>query len=310
MAPKILLTGGSGFLGSALLNHPSFYGAVTIGRTPPAQSKNFLAISLDPFSDYSHILSGIDIVVHVAARVHVMNEEAEDSLSEYRNINTLGTLNLAEQAINSGVKRFIFISSIKVLGEQTEKGQPFTNGNLLNPQDAYSMSKAEAETGLLKLAKESNMEVVIIRPPLVYGKGVKGNFEKLLKLTTRQFPLPLGSINNKRSLVSIENLVDLICICLEHLKAGNQTFLVSDDCDLSTPALLTLIARGGGYKSRLVKFPTVLLSIILFCIGKSAIYQRLCGSMQVDIAHTKNQLNWSPPHTPESTIVNCWSHEI
>lgn len=308
--PEILLTGGSGFLGRALLKHPSFHQALVAGRTSPGQGVRFSPISLDSRSDYTHILSEIDIVVHVAARAHVMDEMSSNPIQKYRNINTLATLNLAKQAANNGIKRFIFISSIKVLGEQTKPGRPFTFDDPLDPQDPYAVSKAEAEIGLQQLAKKSNMEVVIIRPPLVYGKGVKGNFAKLLKLTPLQIPLPLGSIKNRRSLVGLENLVDLICICLEHQKAKNETFLVSDDHDMSTPDLLALISRSGGYKSRLFKFSTSLLMALFSCIGKSVIYERLCGSMQVDITHTKNQLSWSPPFTPEDCIGNCWSDRV
>lgn len=304
---KILLTGGSGFLGKALLKHPSFHGALVVGRSSPGQGVRYIKITLDPFSDYTQILSDIDIVVHVAARAHVMDEISDNPLHEYRVINTLATLNLAKQAANNGIKRFIFISSIKVLGEKTKLGHPFTNEDCLKPQDPYGVSKAEAEIGLKKLAKKSNMEVVIIRPPLVYGKGVKGNFAKLYKLAALQIPLPLESIKNRRSLVGLENLVDLIATCLEHQKAKNETFLVSDDCDMSTPELISLISRTGNYKSILFKFPTSLLMVMFCCIGKSAIYKRLHGSMQVDITHTKNQLSWSPPFTPEDCLKNCWS---
>ena len=308
--PKILLTGGSGFLGKALLEHPSFHGALVVGRSPPCQGVRFLPISLDPSSDYTQILSDIDILVHVAARAHVMDEMSDNPLQEYRNINTLATLNLAKQAANNGIKRFIFISSIKVLGEQTKLGRPFTSEDPFNPQDPYSISKAEAEIGLKNLVKESNMEVVIIRPPLVYGKGVKGNFAKLLKLAALQIPLPLRSIKNRRSLVGLENLVDLISTCLEHPKAKNETFLVSDDHDMSTPELLALISKTGRYKSRLFKCPPSLLLAMFSCIGKSGIYERLCGSMHVDITHTKKQLNWSPPFTPEDCLGNCWFDRV
>ena len=222
--PRILLTGGNGFLGSALLEKPAFHDALVVGRTPPILNINFSPISLDKVSDYKKILSGIDILVHAAARTHIMDERSNNPLAEYLNINTHATLNLAKQAANEGVKRFIFISSIKVLGEKSDFGHPFNSTDQFNPQDPYSVSKVEAEIGLQKLMEETNMEVVIIRPPLVYGRGVKGNFAKLMKLIALPFPLPLGSVNNKRSLVSIENLVDLICICLEHQKAKNQTF--------------------------------------------------------------------------------------
>jgi UDP-glucose 4-epimerase len=303
---KILLTGGSGFLGEALLNHPSFNEALVVGRTAPNQDSRFLPISLDSTSDYSHILTDIDIVLHVAARAHVMDEELDNPLEEYRNINTFATLNLAKQAANNGIKRFIFISSIKVLGEKTKLGRPFTIDDRLNPQDPYAVSKAEAEIGLHDLAEKSNMEVVIIRPPLIYGNGVKGNFAKLLKLAPLQIPLPLGSIKNRRSLVGVENLVDLIHTCLEHPKAKNEIFLVSDDHDMSTPELLEMISMSGGFKSRLFKFSISLLMVIFRLTGTTEIYERLCGSMQVDITHTKKQLSWTPPFTPKDCLGNCW----
>ena len=310
MTSKILMTGGSGFLGTALLKNPPFNDALIVGRTPPNQGGQFLCISLDSSSDYTHILSDIDIIVHLAARAHVMDEVSKDPLQEYRSINTLATLNLAKQAANKGVKRFIFISSIKVLGEKTERGRPFTTDCPFNPQDPYSVSKVEAEIGLLKLAKKTNMEVVIIRPPLVYGKGVKGNFAKLLKLTKLPIPLPLGSIKNKRSLVSIENLVSLITTCLVHPNAANEVFLVSDDCDMSTPELLKLIAKTGGYNSSVFRFSTNLFRLLLRFVGKMDLYQRLCGSMQVDITHTKNQLGWVPLFGPEDCIKNCWPQKV
>ncbi len=310
MKSKILITGGSGFLGMALLKNPSFKDALNVGRKQPNQGGKFLHITLDAASDYTHILSDIDIVVHVAARAHVMDEVSEDPLQEYRSINTLATLNLAKQAANKGVKRFIFISSIKVLGEKTDRGRPFTADCPFNPQDPYSVSKAEAEIGLLKLAKKTNMEVVIIRPPLVYGKGVKGNFAKLLKLTTLPIPLPLASIKNKRSFVSIENLVSLITTCLVHPNAANKVFLVSDGCDMSTPELLNLIAKTGGFNSSVFRFPTNLFRFLLKCVGKMGLYQRLCGSMQVDITNTKNQLGWVPLFSPEDCIKNCWPQKV
>jgi nucleoside-diphosphate-sugar epimerase len=304
--PKILLTGGSGFLGTALLKHPAFSDVLVIGRNPPKTKGRFLTRHLDSSSDYADVLSEIDIVVHVAAKAHVMYETSNNPLLDYQNINTLATLNLAKQAVKAGVKRFIFLSSIKVLGEKTKQGCPFNSDDPFNPQDPYGLSKAEAEIGLQQLAKESNMELVVIRPPLVYGEGVKGNFAKLLKLTALRIPLPLGSIKNKRSLVGVGNLVDLICTCLEHEKAKNQTFLISDDHDFSTPDLLAMISKSGRYKSRLFKVPTRLISTIFLCMGKSSIYERLNGTMQVDITRTKAMLNWTPPYTPEECMEGCW----
>lgn len=306
MKSKILITGGSGFLGTALLREPSFINALTIGRTQPNQGGKFSRITLDAHTDYAHILSDIDIIVHLAARAHVMHEVSEEPLQEYRNINTLATLNLAKQAASRGVKRFIFVSSIKVLGEKTEQGNPFTADCPLNPQDPYSVSKAEAEIGLKLIGEANGMEIVIIRPPLIYGRGVKGNFASLLKLARLTIPLPFGSIQNKRSLVSVENLVDLIVVCLDHPNARNQTFLVSDDDDMSTSELFSRLAKAGGYKAYLFKFPLTILNTSLRLLGKLSIYERLCGSMQVNIEHTKSQLSWKPPFKVKDSLSSCW----
>jgi len=280
---------------------------VVVGRTQPRKCKNFACRLLDSSSDYTDLLTAVDVVVHVAARAHVMNETSSNPLEEFRRINTLATLNLAEQAVKAGIKRFIFISSIKVLGEKTDQDKKFYSDHPLNPKDPYAVSKSEAESGLKQLSDISDMEVVIIRPPLIYGKGVKGNFSRLLRLIALNIPLPFGSIGNSRSLVSIENLVDLICTCLVHPKAANEVFLVSDDHDMSTPELLNLIAKTGGYSGGLFKFPPKLLRLLLISIGKSTIHERLCGSMKVDISHTKTQLEWKPPFKPEDCIANCWS---
>jgi UDP-glucose 4-epimerase len=304
---KVLLTGGSGFVGTRLLQHPLFKEALTVGRTSPDKGGKFTYIPLTESSDYTEVLSDVNVVVHVAARAHMMNEIARDPLSEYRKTNTLATLNLAKQAIKAGVKRFIFISSIKVLGDNTEIGQPFSITDSLNPKDAYGVSKAEAEIGLMRLCRDSNMAFVIIRPPLVYGAGVKGNFEKLLQLISMRIPLPLGSVNNKRSMVSIDNLVDLICVCIKDTKAKNQIFLVSDDFDMSLPELLYELSKARSYESRLIKFPLGLLRLMFFCLGKSGIYNRLCGSMQVDLTHTKRQLGWEPPFSIQESLSEVWS---
>lgn len=304
---KILLTGGSGFVGARLLQHPLFKEALTVGRTSPEKGEKFTYIPLEESSDYSEVLSDVNVVVHVAARAHMMNEIARDPLSEYRKINTLATLNLAKQASKAGVKRFIFISSIKVLGDNTKIGQPFSITDSPNPKDEYGVSKAEAEIGLMRLCRNSNMEFVIIRPPLVYGAGVKGNFAKLLHLISMRIPLPLGSVNNKRSMVSIDNLVDLICVCTNHEKAKNQIFLVSDDYDLSFPELLHELSKSSDYKCRLIKFPLGLLRLILFFLGKSGTYNRLCRSMQVDLTHTKRQLEWEPPFSIQESLSEVWS---
>ena len=303
---KIVLTGGSGFLGSHLLNNEAFQEALAIGRTQPDNHRHFKNVSFDADDDLAEVFNDKEIVVHVAARAHVMNDTAKSPLNEFRHVNTVGTLNLAEKAAIAGVKRFIFISTVKVLGEQTEPGQAFKNGDSFNPQDPYSISKVEAEVGLKLIGEAHGMDIVIIRPPLVYGKGVKGNFASLLKLAGFPIPLPFGSIQNKRSLVSVENLVDLIVVCLNHPNAKNQTFLVSDDDDMSTSILFSRLADAGGYKAYIFSFPLILLSISLRVLGKSAIYERLCGSMQVNIDYTKSQLGWKPPFKIKDSLSSCW----
>lgn len=305
--PKVLLTGGSGFLGSHLLNHEAFREALVIGRTRPVNHEHYKSVSFDAIDILAEVLSDVEVVVHAAARAHVMNESATSPLEEYRHINTVGTLNLARQAALAGVKRFIFISTIKVLGEETLSGSPFTNNDSLDPQDPYSVSKAEAEIGLRIIGNNSGMDIVIIRPPLIYGSGVKGNFSNLLKLVRLSIPLPLGAIENKRSLVSVENLVDLVVTCIDHPNAKNKSFLVSDDRDLSTPELLSMIAEAGGHRLWIFKCPQIFLSSSLRFLGKSAIYFRLCGSMQVNIDYTKSQLSWNPPFKVEDSLASCWS---
>jgi UDP-glucose 4-epimerase len=304
--PKIVLTGGSGFLGSHLLNNEAFQEALAIGRTQPRNHRHFQIVSFDADDDLAEVFIGKEVVVHAAARAHIMNDTAKSPLNEFRHINTEGTLNLAEKAAIAGIKRFIFISTVKVLGEQTEPGQAFKNGDSFDPQDPYSISKVEAEVGLKLIGEAHGMEIVIIRPPLVYGKGVKGNFASLLKLARYPIPLPFGSIQNKRSLVSIENLVDLIVICLDHPNAKNQTFLVSDDDDMSTSILFSRLAEAGGYKTYIFKFPLTILNISLRVLGKSPIYERLCGSMQVNIEYTKSQLSWKPPFKVKDSLSSCW----
>ena len=303
---RVLLTGGSGFLGTHILKHNAFADSLVIGRTRPIKCSNFIQIPFDQVDDSVMDQLEIDVVVHMAARAHVMNDKAKNPLDEFRQVNAVGSLNLAKKAAIAGVKRFIFISTVKVLGEKTEPGHAFKNSDAFNPQDPYSISKVEAEVGLKLIGEAHGMEIVIIRPPLVYGNGVKGNFGSLLKLAKLPIPLPFGSIQNKRSLVSVENLVDLIVVCLNHPNAKNQTFLVSDDDDMSTSILFSSLADAGGYKAYIFSFPLVLLSIFFRVLGKSAIYERLCGSMQVNIEYTKAQLGWKPPFNIKDSLSNCW----
>lgn len=292
---KIVLTGGNGFLGQNLLKNEIFKNALAIGREQPKDHQNFKKTSFLNSSDLRNIIEHADIVVHAAGRAHVMNDKAKSSLDEFRRVNTEMTLNLAEQAGKGGVRRFIFISSIKVLGENTVPDRAFKFSDKFNPQDPYSISKMEAEIGLKKIGKRYNMEIVIIRPPLIYGANVKGNFEKLLKLCRLGLPLPFGAFRNKRSMISVENLIDFIIVCMTSENAKNRTFLVSDDYDVSTPELLMMLSIALGRQMYIFKVPEVLLSFMFKLLKKSAEYERLSESMQVDIQYSKSKLSWEPP---------------
>ena len=297
----LLLTGGSGFVGQALTNNQTIQslGITVVGRRPNISlSSNIRQITIGDFlpsTEWSRYLPGIDTVIHLAARVHVISETASDPLAEFRKTNTASTLNLASQAAASGVSRFIFLSSIKVIGEFSQPGKPFTSDDINIPTDPYGLSKFEAEQGLRKLANQTGMEVVIIRPPLIYGPGVKANFLEMMRWLDKGVPLPLGAINNKRSLVALENLVDLIITCIDHPAAANQTFLAGDGEDLSTTELLSRISKALGKPARLIPVPERLLKIGLNAVGKKDIAQRLCGSLQVDISKAKDLLGWEPP---------------
>jgi len=295
---KILLTGYSGFIGHHLLNNiKDSYNVSLLGRKPPKNVNfDFLKLNLDELSEFNHTIIEANTVIHCAGISSLMNDKDNEPLDEFRKVNTYGTLKLAQEAAASNVKRFIFISSIKVNGEVSEFGKPFKPDDNYIPIDPYGLSKYEAEIGLRKIAKETGMEVVIIRPPLIYGPGVKANFSSMLKWVNKGFPLPLGGIkHNRRSLVSVENLVDLIVTCVDHPKAANQTFLVSDDDDVSTTQLLDNMALALDVPNRLLPIPSNWFILAAKLIGKPAISQRLCGSLQVDISKTKEILNWKPP---------------
>jgi nucleoside-diphosphate-sugar epimerase len=298
---KILATGANGFVGRALCTESIRQGLTVLAALREESAlENCTPVvigAIDNATNWSTALSGVDIVVHLAARVHMMNDTAVDPLAEFRQVNVEGTLNLAKQAIKAGVKRFIFVSSIKVNGEQMPFGQPFTALDTPSPQDAYGISKYEAEQGLLTLAKETGLEVVIIRPPLIYGAGVKANFASMMRTVKRGIPLPLGAIHNKRSFVYVGNLVSLIIKCIDHPKAANQVFLVSDGHDISTTELLQACAVALGVKPRLLPVPQKMIEVGAALVGKKAVAQRLCGNLQVDIEHTRRLLGWEPPYT-------------
>lgn len=293
---NILITGTTGFVGSALL--PSLSQRHSVRPITRTEFGDLL-----PTTDYTAALTHADVVIHLAARVHIMHDTAADPLEEFRRTNTVGTLNLARQAAAAGVRRFIYLSSIKVNGEHTQPEQPFViiDKDYL-PTDPYAISKQEAEKALHQLAQETGMEVVIIRPPLVYGTGVKGNFKSMMNWINKDIPLPLGRINNQRSLVALPNLIDLITTCIDHPAAANQTFLVSDGEDLSTTNLLRRLGNALDKPARLLPVPQKLLETTLNALGKQALAQRLCGNLQIDMTHTSRTLNWTPPVSVDEAL--------
>tara|TARA_R110002126_G_scaffold10245_43_gene46597 strand:- start:1876 stop:2847 length:972 start_codon:yes stop_codon:yes gene_type:complete len=311
VSSRILITGASGFVGHAVftqLQQQASMLPVAAVRTGQAALQSFrLCTDFNNVDQVAALVADIDCVVHCAARVHMMDEQAADPLAAFREVNTFGTLNLAKQAAAAGVKRFIFVSTIKVNGESTTLDKPFRADNTPQPEDPYGISKAEAEAGLMQIAKDSKMEVVIIRPPLVYGPGVKANFAAMLKLARKNLPLPLGAIHNKRSLVALDNLVDLIITCIDHPKAANQTFLVSDDQDVSTTELLQMMTVATGKKPWLLPVPASWLRFAAKLTGKQAVIDRLCGNLQVDIEHTRATLGWTPQVSVEEGIKRCFN---
>ncbi|NMM20422.1 MAG: SDR family oxidoreductase [Rhodoferax sp.] len=296
-----LLTGSSGFVGAALLQCLRGGGCdvIPLIRTPDARpSGSVSAVSVGEIAgttNFAAALVGITTVVHLAARVHVMHDTDVDPLVAFRAVNVDGTLNLARQAAVAGVRRFVFVSSVKVNGESTQSGRAFTEIDAPTPQDAYGQSKHEAEQGLRQLAADTGMEVVIIRPPLVYGPGVKANFAALMRAVQRGWPLPLGALHNQRSLVALDNLLDFIVTCVTHPQAANQTFLVSDRHDLSTAELVCGLAQAAGVPARLLPVPVWALQAGATLLGKGDAVQRLCGNLQVDIAKARILLGWVPP---------------
>mgnify|MGYP001280102118 CR=1 FL=1 len=304
---NILITGATGFIGGFLIPELKEHSIRLISRNDiPGQLHHFKK-ELSPTENFEDCLNGVDVVIHTAARVHQMNEPLSNSLSKYMETNYLGTLNLADQAAKMGVKRFIFLSSIKVNGEKTFPERPFKYDDPRAGEDPYGKSKSEAELGLLKIACETQLEVTILRPPLVYGSGVKANFASLLKLASMNLPLPLGSIENKRSFVAIDNLLNLIITCLDHPKAANQIFLVSDDEDISTAKLYSIMTEAFGNKARLLNVKPHILKTIARVFRKEDVINRLCDNLQVDIEHTKRTLGWRPIISTKKGIELCIS---
>lgn len=307
---KVMVTGATGFIGSALAERLAASESWDVRCASRRPSSNLpgehviASLGSDRAAEqaWELALESVDVVVHCAGRVHVMEEMAADPLAAYRQVNVEGTMVLARKAAEAGVKRFIFLSSIKVNGEATDARGPFTAADTPDPTDPYSISKWEAEAGLRRLALETGMQIVIIRPVLVYGPGVKGNFNSMMGWLNKGIPLPLGAIHNQRSLVSLDNLLDLIATTLEHPAAANQVFLVSDGQDLSTTQLLRQMAKALSRPDRLIPVPAAILECTASMLGKRAVAQRLCASLQIDMSQTCATLNWRPPVSQEQGL--------
>ena len=316
---NILITGTTGFVGKAVttgLLSQNYHVVATVrseNSSVPQGAEMIRVGDLSAVIDWSSALKTIDVVIHTAARVHIMNDSEADPLAEFRKVNTAGTLALAHQAAAAGVKRFIFISSVKVNGEATgEKGDGrtkagegkavFSERDVPCPLDTYAVSKCEAEQGLMAIAEETGLEVVIIRSPLVYGSGVKANFRLLMKWVQRNIPLPLGAVHNKRSFVALDNLISFIIHCIDHPKAANEVFLISDGEDVSTTELLQKIARAFRKRSFLLPVPVGLMIFVANMLGKRGVADRLFGSLQVDSSKARDLLGWKPVVSMEEAL--------
>jgi nucleoside-diphosphate-sugar epimerase len=297
---RVLVTGANGFVGQALIPALRKHGhnpRAAVRAPDTSFGGDSITIGdIDERTDWSRALDGVDAVVHLAARAHVTRDTVRAPLANFRRVNVLGTERLAHEAVRADVKRLVFLSSIKVNGEQTH-GQPYRVGDEPAPADAYGVSKWEAEQALHRVAQSSNLEVVILRPPLVYGPGAKANFLRLMNMVHRGIPQGLGSLKNQRSLIYLGNLVDAIVRCLEHPRAAGHTFLVSDSEDISTPELVARLARALGRPARMFKMPAMFLTLGARMIGKGQEMRRLTGSLQVDASLIRQVLGWTPPHT-------------
>ncbi|HWH88318.1 MAG TPA: SDR family oxidoreductase [Pseudomonas sp.] len=304
MQKKILVTGATGFLGRFLVEHfcssPDTIVVAPLRNIDVKLPDNVTVTHIPDINnntDWRKSLSGVHVVVHAAARVHVMDEEPLQSIEKFRKINVQGTLRLAREAAEAGVKRFIYISSIKVNGESTSINDAFTAYDTPHPSDAYGISKCEAEQQLMQLAQTGAIEVVVIRPVLIYGPGVGANFHQMLQWLIKGIPLPFGSVNNSRSLVFVKNVVDLVSTCIDHPRAANEVFLVSDDEDVSTTQLMRRLLNSLGTKTRLIPVPVKMLTLLADLVGRGTVAQRLLGSLKVDIQKNRRLLGWRPPYT-------------
>lgn len=302
MTLRLLVTGASGFVGRAVCAQALHQGltvraALRKHGELPCSVDSALIGEIDGETDWSRALCDVDIVIHLAARVHVMHDVASDPLEEFRRVNVAGTEHLACAAAASGVKRLVYVSSIKVNGEATDGGNKFSEIDSPCPRDPYGVSKYEAEQVLQRIAAETGLEIVIVRPPLVYGPEVKGNFIQMLRVIALRIPLPLASVRNLRSLVYVGNLVDALMLCATHPAAAGQTYLVSDGEEISTPALLRRLGDAMAYPALLFPWPEALLNLAGRLIGKAPLVERLLGSLQVDSGKIRRELDWMPPYT-------------
>ncbi len=306
---KYLVTGANGFVGSRLCMTMAEKGLsvrAAVRKTDKIECLSSVEVveirDCGPSTDWSYVLKGIDVIIHLAARAHVMHETAADPLHEFRRVNAEGTRNLAMQASRAGISRIVYLSTIKVNGELTHE-EPFNEDSPLAPQDAYAMSKWEAEDALHAISASSGLEIVIIRTPLVYGPGVKGNMLKLMKQINHGIPLPLGMITNRRSLISLENLVDILILSASRSECIGQTFAVSDGEDISTSDLVFLLSKAMGKKVRLIPFPSRLCSLFTrLAPSLKPTVDRLAGSLIVDSSRFRERMKWSPPQTISTGI--------
>jgi nucleoside-diphosphate-sugar epimerase len=296
---KALVTGANGFVGQALCNELEKQGIDTVRATRRLQSDEYRAVGdINGSTNWYEALAGCDTVFHLAARVHVMNDTCENPLEAYRSVNTEGTLALARQAAAAGVSQFVFVSSIKVLGEEGH----FTENSAPTPIDPYGISKLEAEQALIELGHETGMSVKIIRPPLIYGPGVGANFLQLFNAVKKGIPLPLALANNKRSLVYLGNLVDALIVCAKSGTTGSRIYLIDDGKPVSTAELIMAMASALNVKPILIPLPTWLIKIFAALLGKKQAAQRVLGTLTVDSALIRRDLGWTPPYSLEQGL--------
>lgn len=305
---RILVTGATGFIGRSVIEtllNKRLHVLAAVRNEKNSLPEDVERLNYNILFSDGDILgqvTPVDYVIHLAARVHIMGDNSNDPLMAFRQVNVGGAINLAKQAAERGVKRFIFISSAKANGEYTETGKPFVESDKFVPSDPYGLSKYEAEQGLLEIARDTGMQVVIIRPPLVYGPGVKANFATMMNIVNKGFPLPFGAIHNQRSLVALDNLVSFIVHCIEHPKAANEIFLVSDGEDISTTELLKKVARSLDRKPCLIPVPVGMMKFIAKLVGKEDVANRLLGSLQVDSSKARDLLGWKPVTTMDEQL--------